>query len=171
MNLDECNVSELQYIKAENAKLPYSPIFRLKLFIRRHLGMKNIQKFFSLLDYFKVKRNDMKVITIPTQPLKAGDIVRVRSKEEIEATLDSRRKLKGCSFMYEQQLYCGTEQRVFKVMEHFVDERDLKLKKCRGLVLLDGVMCQGSRDWGRCDRSCFIFWREEWLEKVKNDQS
>lgn len=23
----------------------------------------------------------------------------------------------------------------------------------------------------RCDRSCFIFWREEWLEKIENQSS
>jgi hypothetical protein len=27
-------------------------------------------------------------------------------------------------------------------------------------------MCQGTKDFGRCDRSCFFFWREEWLEKL-----
>jgi len=26
--------------------------------------------------------------------------------------------------------------------------------------------CQGTSDYGRCDRSCFYFWREEWLEKI-----
>jgi len=28
------------------------------------------------------------------------------------------------------------------------------------------VYCQGTPDLGRCDRSCFYFWREEWLEKL-----
>jgi hypothetical protein len=55
---------------------------------------------------------------------------------------------------------------VFKPLERFVDERDLRVKSSKGIVLLDGVTCQGTGDFGRCDRSCFLFWREEWLEKI-----
>ena len=48
----------------------------------------------------------------------------------------------------------------------FLDERDHRLKKCRGVLLLEGALCQGTAKFGRCDRSCFYFWREEWLEKM-----
>jgi hypothetical protein len=27
-------------------------------------------------------------------------------------------------------------------------------------------MCKGTAEFGTCDRSCFVFWREEWLEKI-----
>ena len=54
----------------------------------------------------------------------------------------------------------------FKPLARFVDERDLRVKKSSGIVLLEGVRCQGTADFGRCDRSCLLFWREEWLEKV-----
>jgi hypothetical protein len=63
--------------------------------------------------------------------------------------------------------YCGTTQRVFRRMERFVDERDLRVKKSRGIVLLEGVMCEGTAEFGPCDRSCLVFWREEWLEKLE----
>jgi hypothetical protein len=63
--------------------------------------------------------------------------------------------------------YCDSVHRVHKVMERFVDERELRVKKCKGLVLLDGVLCQGTTSFGRCDRSCYVFWREEWLEKIE----
>jgi hypothetical protein len=58
-------------------------------------------------------------------PLKPGDLVEVRSKEEIEATFNHWRQLKGCSFMPEMGQHCGTVQRVLKPMKRFVDERDL----------------------------------------------
>jgi len=103
-----------------------------------------------------------------TTRLKAGDLVRVRSKEQIQATLNHWRQLKGCTLMAEMLPYCGTQQRVLKPVERFVDERDLHVKKARGIVLLEGVMCQGTADFGRCDRSCLVFWREEWLEKVES---
>lgn len=98
--------------------------------------------------------------------LTAGDLVRVRSEEEINATLNAWNELKGCMFMDSQRQYCGTSQRVLKPVERFVDERDYRVKKARGLVLLDGLICEGAPDYGRCDRACFYFWREEWLEKI-----
>jgi hypothetical protein len=101
-------------------------------------------------------------------PLNKGDMVRVRLKEEIMSTLDPFKELKGCAFLPEMHQYCSTEQRVFKVMERFMDERDYKLKKTRGLILLENNFCTGTPVFGKCDRSCFLFWREEWLEKIQS---
>lgn len=98
--------------------------------------------------------------------LQPGDLVRIRSKEVIWSTLNRWNQLKGCSFMEEMWPYCGTTQRVFKRVEKFLDERDYLLKKCKGIVILKGVFCEGTKDFGPCDRSCFFFWREEWLEKI-----
>lgn len=98
--------------------------------------------------------------------LVAGDLVRVRSEEEIRATLNTWNELKGCMFMGAQRQYCGTTQRVLKSVERFVDERDYRVKRAKGLILLDGLICEGTPDYGRCDRACFYFWREEWLEKI-----
>lgn len=98
--------------------------------------------------------------------IEAGDWVRVRPLDEIEATLNNWRQVRGCAFMPEMSQYCDTTHRVFKRMERFVDERDLRVKKTNGIVLLEGVHCEGTTGFGRCDRSCFVFWREEWLEKV-----
>jgi hypothetical protein len=95
-----------------------------------------------------------------TLGLKSGDLVRVRSKEEIQATLNFWNELKGCGFMVDMESYCGTIQRVLKPVERFIDERDYREKRARGVVLLEGIMCQG------CDRACYYFWREEWLDKI-----
>jgi hypothetical protein len=98
--------------------------------------------------------------------LQAGDLVRVKSREEIQATLNRWNRLKGCDIMEEMWLYCGTTQRVLKRVERFLDERDYRMKRCRGIVFLEGLTCEGTFDYGRCDRTCYYFWREEWLEKV-----
>ena len=92
--------------------------------------------------------------------------MQVRSREEIEATLDRWKELKGCAFLEYMWPYCGTTQRVLQTMERFLDERDYKVKKVKGLVLLEGVICHGTPVFGRCDRGCHLFWREEWLEKI-----
>lgn len=98
--------------------------------------------------------------------LEPDDVVRIRSLDEIERTLGFRRKLKGCTFMNAMKPYCGTTQKVFKPVKRMVDERDGKLKRVKGVVLLEGVTCQGIEQYGSCDRSCFYFWRKEWLEKI-----
>ena len=98
--------------------------------------------------------------------LKAGDLVRVRSREEVLATLDTWKEVKGCLFMPEMWAFCGTIQRVLKPVRRIVDERDYQVKKCKGVVLLEGVTCQGTELFGSCDRSCYFFWREEWLERA-----
>jgi len=99
--------------------------------------------------------------------LRAGDTVRVRSREEIEATLDRWKELKGCAFLENMWQYCGTTQQVLQLMERFLDERDYKVKKAKGIVLLKDVICVGTPVFGRCDRCCHLFWRIEWLEKIE----
>lgn len=105
----------------------------------------------------------------PVIPLKMGDLVRVRSREEIISTLDPFKELKGCAFLAEMYQYCDTQQRVLKSMQHFMDERDYKLKKVHGVILLENVICNGTPTFGACDRCCFLFWREEWLERIAED--
>jgi hypothetical protein len=106
--------------------------------------------------------------TAQTIALKPGDRVRVRTREEIQATLNPFKELKGCAFLEEMWQYCGTTHRVLKSMERFLDERDYKVKKTRGVVLLENIICHGTPVFGRCDRCCFLFWREEWLEKLQD---
>jgi hypothetical protein len=96
----------------------------------------------------------------------AGDRVLVKPKEQIQVTLNYWNELKGCSFLPEMWQYCGTEQRVLKPVKRFVDERDYQVKRVKGVYLLEGVNCQGFELYGACDRACFYFWREEWLDKI-----
>jgi len=108
----------------------------------------------------------VKNIDMRPEKLNSGDWVRIRSREEIQSMLDPFRETRGCAFLEDMYKYCGTKQRVYKSMERFLDERDYKVKKVRGVILLENVICGGTPAFGRCDRSCFLFWREEWLEKV-----
>lgn len=99
--------------------------------------------------------------------LEPGDLVTVKPWLEIEATLDRWNSTKGCAFMQEMHNYCGTQQRILKPVTRFLDERDYRVRECKRIVLLENVMCHGTVDFGPCDRSCFFFWREEWLTKAK----
>ena len=99
--------------------------------------------------------------------MNSGDLVRVRTREEVEATLDSRNMLKDCLFMSEMWHYCGTKQRVLKPVERVLDEYTYRVRRTSRTVLLEGAICQGTDFPKGCDRSCFFFWREEWLEKIE----
>lgn len=176
-SLSDCQFSSLQSIAEGNAALPaQSLIRRLKLFIRRHITPKQdrelhmyVDKFIGFFYMFEDSKEQKNSLYCSDQKMifKKGDLVRVRSKDEIKSTLNHLGQLKGCSFMDAMVPYCDTIQHVFKSMDRFVDERELKIKKCKGLILLEGVMCEGTTEFGRCDRSCLMFWREEWLEKIE----
>jgi len=97
---------------------------------------------------------------------------RIAAGLDLVSRLTGRRKraepfndYKGLAIMPGMWQYCGTEQRVLKPVMRYVDERELRMRKASGIVLLEGVMCQGT-DIYPCDRSCFYFWREEWLKKL-----
>lgn len=178
INSCECQYTSLKGIAEGNALTPPASLVRhIKLAIRRYLKPSQDrilhQKVNDVIDRFYILTGKNTVtsssgVHARTEPLKAGDLVRVKSEEEIMATLNHLGQSRGCSFMADIMTpYCGTSQRVLKSMERFVDERDLRVKKCKGLILLEGVMCEGTTIFGRCDRACFMFWREEWLEKIE----
>ncbi|HZW03677.1 MAG TPA: hypothetical protein VFF68_07115 [Anaerolineaceae bacterium] len=125
----------------------------------------NLKRAIRWLDHAR-RPTAVQLPASPAARLQAGDWVRVRPREEIAATLDRFQELKGCAFLDGMWLYCGTRQRVLVAMERFLDERDYKVKKVRGVVLLKGVLCAGTPVFGRCDRCCHLFWREEWLERI-----
>lgn len=172
----ECQFSSLQSIATGDADIPSQSIIRLlKVHLRRHLTVDQdrmlhfyANKLFCLPALLRNTESLAKtaLATGNVEVLKKGDLVRVRSKDEIHSTLNHLGQLKGCTFMQGMTGYCGTLQRVLKPMNRFVDERDLRVKSCSGLVLLEGVMCQGTSEFGQCDRSCLFFWRLEWLEKI-----
>ncbi len=172
-----CQIPSMRSFAEAGAICPSaSPLRKAKLFLRRSISprtersLKNftndlLNRFFAFVG--KPPKPAAPPVAIASAPLEPGDVVRVRSRAEIEATLNHWRQLKGCAFMPEMAPFCGSTQRVLKRMERFVDERDLRVKKSKGIILLEGVLCRGTAEFGSCDRSCFVFWREEWLEKIQ----
>jgi hypothetical protein len=97
--------------------------------------------------------------------IQPGDLVRVRSQREIEATLDSRGENRGLAFQPEMELYHGREFRVLKRLERIIDESSGKMLRLRDCIVLDGIVCEASYH-RLCPRSAFLYWREAWLVKV-----
>jgi hypothetical protein len=175
-NKGRCQIKCLPFFFEGLADIPPESFRRrIRLFLRRSQGARRVRFLKSKSARFiewitKVARGGVKSTNSESDAkngrLEAGDFVRVRNKDEILATLNLWRQLKNCTFMPEQEEYCGSRQRVLKRLERFVDERDYRVKKVSGIVLLEGLNCQGTSDYGHCDRACFYFWREEWLEKI-----
>ena len=97
--------------------------------------------------------------------LQPGDLVEVRSKDEIMAALGPNSKNRGLVFDYEMLQFCGRRARVLKSVEKIVDEATGRMLKLRDCVILDQVTCLG-RYHRFCPRAIHIYWREAWLRKV-----
>ena len=101
--------------------------------------------------------------------LSAGDLVEVRSQEEILRTLDERGQLDGLPFMPEMFAFCGRRFRVFKRAHKTCDTvNDYKGRRMKNAVHLEGLRCDG-QSHGGCEASCLIFWKEAWLRKVSDE--
>jgi hypothetical protein len=96
---------------------------------------------------------------------RAGDLVEVRSKEEILATLDQHGSIDGMPLMPEMLQYCGRRFRVGAVA-HKTCDTACKMGTGRRLsttVHLAGLRCDGSAHGG-CEADCNLFWKDAWLK-------
>ena len=102
-----------------------------------------------------------------TQKLAVGDLVRVKSLEEIKTTLNKQGCNRGLWFDPDEMTpLCGKELRVSRVIERLIDERNGKLREFPShTVVLSEIACSGV--FKRfCSRGLFHFWRTIWLEKI-----
>lgn len=101
----------------------------------------------------------------------AGDCVRVRPLVEIRSQLDSMNRTGGCTFIEPMARYCGREVKILRRVNRFFDEAQRKMLKTNKLVILEDCKCDGSQSvfTEGCDRMCYYFWRDEWLEPLKNE--
>jgi len=98
--------------------------------------------------------------------LRVGDLVEVRSAEEILATLDDKGELDSLPFMPEMLRFCGQRMTVHKVAHKLCDTiTGGGLRRMENAVHLTGARCDGSSHGG-CQTACSMYWKEAWLKKV-----
>ena len=105
-------------------------------------------------------------VTLGLQP---GDLVKIRSKNEIMHTINAKQKNRGLFFDIEMVPYCGNVYRVLARVERIIDEKTGRMINIPGsCLILDGVTCSGHYSKCRmfCPRSIYPYWREIWLERV-----
>jgi hypothetical protein len=102
--------------------------------------------------------------------LQPGELVRVKSHQEILKTLNMERKNRGMYFDAEMVPYCGQTFRVLKRVNRILDEKTGKMVRLKSeAIVLDGVICQSRYSYCRmlCPRAIYSYWREIWLERVE----
>lgn len=98
--------------------------------------------------------------------LRKGDLVRVRSRDEILATLDENGCLDSLPFMPEMLEHCGQTFPVSGSAHKTCDT----ISKTGGRRMDDAVhladlRCDGAAHGG-CQAACLFFWKEAWLERA-----
>jgi hypothetical protein len=134
--------------------------FALYAIIRRKLGAPRTFPFIR-----------GKLTTTPSERLDLlpGELVQVKSREEIYATLDKGSRNRGLYYDVEMWKFSGRTYRVLRRVDKIVNEKNGRMIKLpNGSVILDGVFCSGERSTHRlfCQRSLFPYWREIWLKRV-----
>jgi hypothetical protein len=99
--------------------------------------------------------------------LEPGDVVRVKTKAEIESTLDSLGKNRGLAFTSPLFPYCGGSYRVRARLDKVILETTGKMVHIPNTVILEKVVCHGLVCCAPCPREQYLWWREAWLEKVE----
>jgi hypothetical protein len=99
---------------------------------------------------------------------KRGERVRISSYEKIRGTLDERDRYENLIFMEGMAKFCGGDHEVLREVKWLYDESSNKMLRCRDIVVLKDLVCDGKGILGGkdCDRSCLYFWKTAWLEKA-----
>lgn len=105
-----------------------------------------------------------------TLNLQPGELVRVKSHEEILKTVDAGNKNRGMYWDAELVPYCGGTYRVLKRVTKLISEQTGKMQEMKNpCIILDTVVCQARYSPCRmlCPKSMYPYWRETWLERVE----
>jgi hypothetical protein len=99
--------------------------------------------------------------------LQPGELVRIKSQDEIMKTLDHTNFNRGLSFDVEMVPYCGRTARVRGRVKRLINEETGRMIHIKSdCIVLEGVVCKA--DHHRfCTRSVYPYWREVWLERVE----
>jgi hypothetical protein len=99
--------------------------------------------------------------------LRPGELVRIKSKAEIEATLNGDLLNRGMGFDPEMSRFCGRTARVQRRVDRVIEETTGRMLTMKyPCIVLDGVVCEGVFS-GSCPRAFVSFWREIWLERIE----
>jgi len=98
--------------------------------------------------------------------LRPGELVEIRSLDEILSTLDERGTLGGLPFMPEMAKLCGKRFSVLRRVDKIYDwVLHTGLRRLHDTVLLEELRCSGECHGG-CQAGCHLLWKEAWLRRA-----
>lgn len=97
--------------------------------------------------------------------LQPGEVVEVRSREEIIETLDRSGRNRGLSIDLEMLEFCGKRYSVLMRCDRIILEKTAKMREVRNTVILNDMPCSGMCRRG-CTRGSLPMWREIWLKRI-----
>src|SRR6202158_1873208 len=105
----------------------------------------------------------------PRTKLHVGDLVEVRSKQEILQTLDGNGQIEGMPFMPEMFAFCGRKFRVYKSAHKTCDYSvyPFHSRRLTRTVHLE-TRCDGGAHGG-CEAGCLLYWKYDWLKLISED--
>jgi hypothetical protein len=106
--------------------------------------------------------------------LEAGELVEVRSLDEIGETLDDGARHRGLRYSEELTAACGKRFRVKNRVDRLIDENTGRMIELKNdCIVLEGFVCSGDRSFGSvfCPREAYPLFREAWLRRVQERKS
>lgn len=111
----------------------------------------------------------MKHTPVERLDLQAGEMVEVKSVQEITKTLDQNSKNRG--LLYDRGLgrFSGGRYRVRNRLDFMISEHSGEMKRPNATVILENLTCFCNNVIGGCPRQDVIYWREIWLKRVDDN--
>ena len=106
--------------------------------------------------------------------LQPGELVRVKSYQQILETLDQAGHNRGMWFDAEMVPYCGRVFRVLDRVRSIINEKTGRMMVMKNeCIMLEDVVCHACYAKYRrfCPRSIYAYWREIWLERVETPRT
>lgn len=101
--------------------------------------------------------------------LEVGELVEVRSLEEVGRTLDAGARHRGLTWTQELTPRCGKRFKVRARVERLIDRETGRMIELENdCISLEGAVCTGDRTPGAwfCPADHYSLWREAWLRRV-----
>jgi hypothetical protein len=104
--------------------------------------------------------------------LRAGEMVEVKSSEEIAQTLNTKGFNRGLRYDRGLNQFCGNRFQVRDRLDKMIIESTGQMVRLEGTVTLENSSCLCRRTaLGGCPRKDFVYWREAWLKRANGQAS
>jgi hypothetical protein len=100
--------------------------------------------------------------------LRQGEWVKVKSSDEIREQLDPNGNNCGLAFQPTMTMAIGGRFQVAFPIRKIIIEQTGKMVQMNNTVALKGMTCQGPCATN-CPRNEYLYWRESWLDRTKQD--